>query len=262
MKKMVLFSVLFFIASMFNFSFGQDLVNIDTTNEGVVGIEYNAKNLEDTRVVVQKGNEKYVYRMHSNNAIFPLQMGNGIYTVTLLEHVNGTKYKVISSEDIDVTLKQVNTVFLSSIQRVQWDDTMVPIIKAKELVAGLNGDRAKVEVIYDYIVNGIAYDYQMLSSVSNTYLPNIQVVFDKKSGICYDYASLFAAMLRSVDVPTKLVMGHTTNLDAYHAWNEVYVESEAKWIIIDTTIDAQYIQKNKTVEMEKNKRDYTSERIY
>ncbi|MNY81920.1 Transglutaminase-like superfamily protein [compost metagenome] len=49
-------------------------------------------------------------------------------------------------------------------------------------------------------------------------------------------------MTRSVGIPTKLVMGTSEYVTAYHAWNEVYVNEE--WITIDTTIDAGLISDN------------------
>ena len=46
-------------------------------------------------------------------------------------------------------------------------------------------------------------------------------------GICFDYAALMAAMLRSQNVPVKLVVGYTGG--AYHAWINVYSEKDG-WI--------------------------------
>ena len=51
----------------------------------------------------------------------------------------------------------------------------------------------------------------------------------QKKGICFDYAALMTAMLRSQDIPTKLVVGYTGNL--YHAWINVYLEGQG-WVVI------------------------------
>ena len=53
------------------------------------------------------------------------------------------------------------------------------------------------------------------------------VVLAQKKGICFDYAALMTAMLRSQDIPTKLVVGYTGNL--YHAWINVYLEGQG-WV--------------------------------
>ena len=48
-----------------------------------------------------------------------------------------------------------------------------------------------------------------------------------KKGICFDYAALMAGMLRSQNVPCKLVVGYAGT--AYHAWINVWTE-ESGWI--------------------------------
>lgn len=44
------------------------------------------------------------------------------------------------------------------------------------------------------------------------------------SGICFDYASLGAAMLRSVGIPARIVTGYVSPNDFYHAWIMVYID--------------------------------------
>ena len=77
------------------------------------------------------------------------------------------------------------------------------------------------------MVNNVTYDTQKASSVTSGYLPNVDETLATGKGICFDYAALMAAMLRSQGVPIKLVLGYTG--DAYHAWLSVYSESEG-WI--------------------------------
>ena len=60
------------------------------------------------------------------------------------------------------------------------------------------------------------------------YVPDPDRALSKGSGICYDYASLMAAMTRSQGIPTRLVIGYASK-DIYHAWNEVWTD-ETGWI--------------------------------
>ena len=60
-----------------------------------------------------------------------------------------------------------------------------------------------------------------------SYLPNIDDTMASGKGICFDYASLMAAMLRSQGIPTKLVVGYSGA--AYHAWISVYLK-ETGWV--------------------------------
>ncbi|MGN7382731.1 transglutaminase-like domain-containing protein [Paenibacillus sp. SAFN-117] len=75
--------------------------------------------------------------------------------------------------------------------------------------------------------------------------------------MCYGYSSLFAAMLRSVGIPAKLVMGHSQYVTEYHAWNEVYLNNE--WVTIDTTIDS---GKSNAAAVYKNSDKYEAMRVY
>jgi len=85
------------------------------------------------------------------------------------------------------------------------------------------------------------------------YLPDIEKTYLEETGICYDYAALFAAMLRSIGIPTKLVKGYSKeNPEVYHAWNEVLINGT--WIVVDTTLDASE-PKDKT-QMSKTSSDY------
>ena len=59
-------------------------------------------------------------------------------------------------------------------------------------------------------------------------------------------------MLRSQNIPTKMVKGYVNGSKTYHAWNEVYLSSEKKWITIDTTSDAFLKTNKKTYTLEKD----------
>ena len=75
-----------------------------------------------------------------------------------------------------------------------------------------------------------------MSRISTDYVPNLNNVLITRNGICYDYAALFAGILRAEGIHTKLVKGYKSDITAYHAWNEVLIDGS--WVIIDTTYDA------------------------
>jgi transglutaminase-like putative cysteine protease len=60
-------------------------------------------------------------------------------------------------------------------------------------------------------------------------------VFDRRKGICRDYATLFAALARAAGVPTRLCAGIVYNQGrfCYHAWAECYV---GRWVAFDPTL--------------------------
>lgn len=67
-------------------------------------------------------------------------------------------------------------------------------------------------------------------------------------------------MLRSVDVPAKLVMGNTSYVTQYHAWNEVLMDG--KWVTIDTTVDASSAKSKKNTDFIKASSKYTAAKYY
>ena len=66
-------------------------------------------------------------------------------------------------------------------------------------------------------------------------LPDALTTLRSKMGDCNEHASLFAALARSLNIPTVIATGVTllNNAFYYHAWNEVCLDGE--WYSLDTT---------------------------
>ncbi|MBD2872627.1 transglutaminase domain-containing protein [Paenibacillus arenilitoris] len=241
---------------------GSEWLNQAGLAEGIVSVKYAVKAKVKTKLMIAKGSEKYTYNLTAGKKeeFFPLQLGNGEYTVSLLEHVSGTKYKVVKKETVKLNMKENQKVFLNSVQNIAWTSSGVAAVKAKELTKGLKTDTEKIKAIHDYIITNIKYDDQLAAKVPDDYLPNIDNTLKTKKAICYGYASLFAAMLRSINIPTKLVMGESAYVEVYHAWNEVWLNG--KWITVDTTVDAGLKKSKKKVELIKDSAKYTPNRQY
>jgi transglutaminase/protease-like cytokinesis protein 3 len=237
---------------------------LDTSklSQGVVGIQYEVPKDKRIKVMITKDNNSYTYNLYASQQAesFPLQQGNGSYKVSVLENTTGNKYKPLYTEVVDLSLNDTNSVYLGSVQNVKWSSSDKAILKAKQLTQGKTTDQEKVKAIHDYIVTNVKYDYSLANSVTTDYIPNINNTLTSQKGICYDYASLFAAMARSVDVPTKLVMGNTSYVAQYHAWNEVLLDG--KWVTIDTTVDAGLGKGKQPVELIKSSSKYTAAKFY
>ena len=215
---------------------------------------------DDIRVLVEKGDSRYYYSLTDEEESIPLQLGNGAYNVKILENVSGNKYKVLEKKTLKLKEFDEKETFLVSAQPVVWEKDGQVSKLAKGLTKGLTNDQDKVKAIYAYLVKNVVYDYNKIKGIDNDYVPNNIETLRTLSGICYDYSSLFAAMLRSLDIPTKLVKGYTSGLATYHSWNEVLIDGN--WVIIDTTYDAAYYQANTEIEMIKSASDYTKIREY
>lgn len=211
-------------------------IAIDTNRvkEGIVRISYEGLS-KKTKVMVEKGSTVYYYDLKNEEDFFPLQFGDGNYTVSVLENVSGTKYKLLTKKSFKADIEE-NAVFLKSAQPVLWNTDMEAIKLANDLAKGKRDSQEVVQAIYEYIVSNIDYDYTKMDKLSSDYIPDIDLVLKDGKGICYDYSALFAAMLRSQGIAAKLVKGYRDGINVYHAWNEVYLNGN--WKIIDTTIDA------------------------
>ena len=239
-------------------SYSMSSIGIHHNDEGAVTVVYPNAPQKRLRVLVEKGGERSAYNLHDGGstadavATYPLQRGDGTYLVRIMENTEGNSYREVYRKEVTLKSQQKYAAFLNSVQEINWSSSDPAIQKAAQLTAGMSSDREKVQAIYNYIVGNVKYDHDKVDQLNIFYLPNINNTFSTNKGICYDYASLFAAMLRSQGIPTRMVKGYSDaigNGEVYHAWNEVYLASEDRWIIIDTTHDATYVQAGRSVDM-------------
>ena len=205
---------------------------------GIITTTYTPKKNVASKIMITKGDVKYTYDIKTDGS-YPLQLGNGKYTVAIFDNIEGNRYRRIETEEIELKLEDKNSVFLQSTQIINWDYNMEAIKKAEELTEGIENDEEKVIEIYNFIINNISYDREKIKNVQTGYIPSIDHILKDKKGICYDFSALFAAMLRSQGIPAKLIMGREKSaMNVYHAWNQVYLEDTGKWITVDTTYDS------------------------
>lgn len=111
---------------------------------------------------------------------------------------------------------------------------------AINLVEGKSGTREKARLIYKWVGSKIVYNDEKANRVLNN---NVGVksgaipTFYSKSGICFDYSCLFAAMCKANNIKVRIITGQGFNGSNWvsHAWNQVYIEEENKWINVDPT---------------------------
>ncbi|HZK33600.1 MAG TPA: transglutaminase-like domain-containing protein [Tissierellaceae bacterium] len=239
--------------------YGEYIYSISTLENNV--IKFNGNNANgNIKVMVEKDKEKYYYNLNKPEELIPMQLGKGNYSVKVLEKISGNKYKVIGKKEINVIKEMGNEVFLNSSQPVYWKDEVELIKLTKNIVKDKNTEKEKVEAVYNYVINSIEYDYNKINNINDNYVPELDKILSIKKGICYDYASLLAGMLRSEGIPTKLVKGYKDDLKEYHAWNEVFLEG--KWQIIDTTYDSALKNSKHKASMIKSNNLYTKVREY
>ncbi len=211
------------------FNSNSAIIDASNASHGYVMVQYTGSASKIKVQVIKSGGETYTYDLNARSAyeVFPLTEGSGTYTVRILEQVQGTQYAVKSSNQIQVSLVNEFEPFLYPNQYVNFSEGSAVVNKGAELAAPAADSLGVVNNVYNYVVKNFTYDTALANSVQSGYLPNVDQVLAKKKGICFDYAAVMTAMLRSQDIPTKLVVGYTGSL--YHAWVNVYIEGQG-WV--------------------------------
>jgi len=209
---------------------GKAVVDYSNKQDGYIMAKYTeSTDLKIKLLLTVPDGVQYTYSIQPGSGfeVFPLSGGNGTYEIGIFRQVEDTRYSMVLSTTIDVTLVDEFAPFLRPNQYVNFNKNSTAVRKAAELTAGIDDFMEKVAAIYHFVINNISYDMELAETVQSGYLPDIDEVLRRGKGICFDYAALMAAMLRSQSIPTKLVIGYTG--DVYHAWISVY-SKENGWL--------------------------------
>lgn len=185
-----------------------------------------------TKVYIMKGANADIYSVikEQERNVYPLQYGNGNYTIKIYQLVSGNKYHLITQKNI----KAVNTTlcYLKPTQYVWYKDNIT------KLSAQISANRS-ITAYYNYCYNQITYDYIKAFTLAKKtdYLPDLDDIIKKKRGICIDKAALLCALCRSNNIPCKLAIGYVAK-KTYHAWCLIW--HNKKWEIFDPTYGKKY----------------------
>lgn len=209
-----------------------DKVQIDYSNvsQGYFMAETLTSDHERIKIQVVKDSVTYTYDLNLDNAyeVFPVNMSDGSYKVRVLENVGGDNYALLFEVNFDVTLDNEFLPFLYPNQVVDYNADTLCLKKSFELVKDDATDLDRVRDIFTWCIDTVVYDWDKVEEIQGKYvLPVLDDVYKNKKGICFDYASLMAAMLRVQHIPTKVVTGMVD--EGYHAWIEVYIDNMG-WI--------------------------------
>ena len=223
-------------------------IDVTYRNDGYIRARITSKTSKRLRLrttYAKPDGAKIVYMEELNGngdwETYSLQSGNGEYTIHILENVIDNRYTTLQTVIVGVEYNRENAPFLIPTQTVNYAVGSNAANKAEDLVKNARTDLEKVERIYKYIVETIKYDTAKAKKIAAGeivgYLPEIEDTLKTSMGICFDYSSLFAAMLRSQDIPAKLVMGYValSSTPSYHAWNEIYI-TDIGWIKIRSEV--------------------------
>ena len=221
------------------------------------------------------GPDKVVYTYNLNQEgkyeTFPLSGGAGKYSIAVYENISGSKYATAYSTTMTVMLTDEYAPYLRANQYVNYTADSEAVKKAAELVKDKNTALEKIAAVYHYTVKTLTYDKEKAKTVQSGYLPDVDKVLAEQKGICFDYAALMTAMLRSQGIPTRLVVGYAG--DVYHAWINTFIPEKGwvegviyfdgeTWKLMDPTFASSAKQSKQIMEYIGDGKNYTAKYLY
>lgn len=224
------------------------ILDISNQDQGYLTAESDS---DDSRMNIQltaPSGVVYSYFLEPDEqTVLPFSEGSGEYLITCYQQVDGNQYAALYTETLTIKLQNEFLPFLYPNQYVDFSSKSKACKLAASLVKEDMTDIDILKTFYTYVTSHISYDYDKADSVEAGYLPDVDDTLSTGTGICFDYAALTTAMLRSQDIPCKLQIGYSG--DVKHAWIDVYIRGRGwvtkavsfdgdPWKLMDPTFDA------------------------
>lgn len=183
-------------------------------------------------------NESKAYQLIYNKVMYPVLNSNIAKNIPVLVN-RETSIKFFNGVTLDEAVKSNSQI----------DSTAVKI------VGKTADDKKKAYLLYKWICRNIRYDYKKADRILSQAIGTIGLesgaisAFETRKGICFDYSCLYIAMCRAVGLKVRLVTGIGYSGVAWgdHAWNQVFISYEERWVNLDSTFGstgANYFDKN------------------
>lgn len=165
------------------------------------------------------------------------------FTITLKRNFEAGTYTELIPTRTNTEYLESQAIYLMPQERVDSDDAEI-ISKAKELTEDIVSDYKKAQAIFEFINLNLEYveDSAFANKGSKSALKNMK-------GVCEEFATLFVAMCRAVDIPSRVIEGYRMQyievdysgekvkekkLDN-HAWAEIYLQ-DFGWVPVEPTV--------------------------
>ncbi len=210
---------------------GNVLLDLSAVSEGYVAVSASSDARLKFQVLTDEDTYNYDLPSDGTPAVFPLTCGDGEYRFRIMENIEDSKYAELYSASCEVTMEGEFQPFLRPSAYVPYSESSDCVKKAAELAAEVPDALGVVGAVFDYVCANVTYDTEKAANVQSGYVPDPDETLDSGRGICFDYAALAAAMLRSQGIPAKMIFGYVSPDDLYHAWNMFYTE-ESGWVTV------------------------------
>lgn len=245
------------------------LLDTSHTADGYVGVSATSSARLKLQIVSGQASYNFDIPQDGTPIICPLTMGSGSYTFRVMQNTSGSNYVELYSESADVALSSEFAPFVRPNVYCNYDASSTCVAKARDLVKDATNQAEALEAVCTWIVDNISYDDAKAAQLKDTtgYVPDPDETLASGTGICFDYASLGAAMLRSQGIPARIVTGTVSPNNIYHAWIMVYIDGTWKsaqfsvkpgtWSRVDLTFAASGSNANVG-----DGKDYTDRYVY
>ena len=218
---------------------GQSPLTLDISNlsQGyLTAISDDNGTTKNIQISAEDGTVYSYFLKSGETAVLPFTSGSGTYQVLCYEQVDGSQYAALLGQSLEVSLDNEFLPFLYPNQYVNFTPDSEACKLAATLLTEDSTEQESIDSIYDYVTTHITYDEEKAANISTGYLPDIDETLATGKGICFDYAALMTAMLRSRDIPCKLQIGYAG--DIKHAWIDVYIRGKG-WVEHAITYDGE-----------------------
>ncbi|VVB58261.1 Transglutaminase-like superfamily protein [Candidatus Anstonella stagnisolia] len=226
---------------------GQVYVNGGTMDELTLNISIPSTTSTQKTIVLQTGNGgKYSpYRSEEGNdyIVVSAKPQSGLFSYEISSEVS-TQNSNAGVLPVSYAIPQDVKKYLEADKRIQSNDSRIKAL-ALEITANSTSAFEKVAKLAFWVNNYIKYDETYVGQEKDAL-----TVLQEKRGVCVEYSTLFAALSRSIGIPTRYVGGYAYsnkfNQWLGHVWIEVYI---GKWVQVDPTwlqagyVDALHVSK-------------------
>ena len=201
-------------------------IDASHADEGYISV--SASNDQRLKFQVTCGDMTYNYDLPNDGTptIYPVNMGNGSYLLRIMQNTSGSNYVQLDAQTVDVALSDEFGPFLYPNMYCDYEADSACVSKAREVTSKAGNVGEVVRDICTFVASNTKYDNAKAEKLSKAtgYVPDPDSTLKSGTGICLDYASLSAAMLRSMGIPTKVMTGYVGKDELYHSWIMVYID--------------------------------------